>query len=205
MAAVKLYAETPRVRSRQLFTDVCVVAWIAFWVWASHQLYDLIMNLAGPGERAQSAGVGLAGNLSDAGHKAANVPLIGSSLSAPFAKAAEAAQSLADAGRELQDAVGKIAYAASLLVIIVPLALVILGWLPWRVRWMRRATAAAALRDEPAGVDMLALRALARRPLRQLVACNPNAAKAWRDGDPEVVRALAAMELAAMGLSDRVL
>ncbi|GAA1826816.1 hypothetical protein GCM10009682_52940 [Luedemannella flava] len=200
---MKLYAETPRVRTGQLFTDVCVVAWIAFWIWASFQLHDLIMDLAGPGERAQAAGEGLAGNLSDAGSKAANVPLVGSSLSSPFTKAAEAAQSLADAGQQLQVAVEKIAYAAGLLVVIVPLALVVLGWLPWRVRWVRRATAAAALRDEPAGVDMLALRALARRPLRKLVACNPNAAKAWRDGDPEVVRALAAMELAAMGLSDR--
>ncbi|GAA1772364.1 hypothetical protein [Luedemannella helvata] len=200
---MKLYAETGRVRTRQLFTDVCVVVWIAFWIWASFQLHDLIMSLAGPGERAQSAGEGLAGNLSDAGGKAGNLPLVGGVLATPFNNAAEAARSLADAGRELQVAVERIAYAASLLVVIVPLALVVLGWLPWRVRWMRRASAAAALRDEPAGVDMLALRALARRPLRQLVACDPNAAKAWRDGDPEVVRALAAMELASMGLSDR--
>ena len=98
------------------------------------------------------------------------MPLVGGTLASPFTKAAEAAQSLADAGRELQDAVGKIAFAASLLLVVVPLALVVLGWLPWRVRWMRRASAAAALRAEPAGVDMLALRALARRPLRQLVA-----------------------------------
>lgn len=203
MSVVKLYAETPAVRTRQLFADLSVVAWIAFWVWASAKLHDLIMSLAGPGERAETAGVGLAGNLTDAGNKAANLPLVGSTLSSPFTKAAEAAQSLADAGQELQTAVEKIAFTASLLLLVVPLALVVLGWFPWRVRWVRRASAAASLRAEPAGVDMLALRALARRPLRQLVACNPNAAKAWRDGDAEVVRALATMELAAMGLSDR--
>ena len=47
----------------------------------------------------------------------------------------------AQAGRDLQSAVHDVAVAASLLLLVVPFALVIFGWLPWRFRWMRRASA----------------------------------------------------------------
>ena len=85
-------------------------------------------------------------------------------------------------------------------VLIFPLGLVLFGWLPLRLRWMRRAGAARALRNAPAGRDLLALRALAGQPLRRLTRIDPDVAQAWRRGDQATVDALAALELRALGL-----
>ena len=65
---------------------------------------------------------------------------------------------------------------------------------------MRRAGVAAVVRDHPAGRDLLALRALAGRPLNQLTKLGPDIAQSWRDGDAAAVDALAALELSDLGL-----
>ena len=81
-----------------------------------------------------------------------------------------------------------------------PLALVLFGWLPRRLRWMRRAGVAGAVRDQPAGTDLLALRALATQPLNKLAKLGPDIAQSWRNGDASAVDALAALELKDLGL-----
>jgi hypothetical protein len=195
-----LYADRPATATRQLITDLLVVAWVAAWVWAAMKLYDLVEKLAVPGRELEGAGTGLADNLADAGDRVDNVPGVGNALASPFEKAADAARSVAGAGRAQQEAVGDLALALALGVLVFPLGLVLFVWLPLRVRWIRRAGAAAALRAGPAGRDLLALRALATQPLRRLAALGPDVAAAWRDGDPSTVDALARLELRALGL-----
>jgi hypothetical protein len=196
----KLYADRPATAARQFLTDLFIAVWIYGWIWAAMKLHGLIEKLAVPGQKIEGAGGGIANNLADAGKRVGSVPLAGDALSAPFSKAASAARSLADAGHEQQKIVGDLALALALALVVVPMALVLFGWLPLRVRWMRRAGAAAALRTQPAGRDLLALRALAGQPLRKLVALGPDVAEAWRVGDPSTVDALAAMELRGLGL-----
>jgi hypothetical protein len=142
----------------------------------------------------------MASGLSDAGNKVGSVPAVGDQLSAPFDKAASAATALADAGRAQQAAVHDLAVALVILVLVVPLALVLLGWLPLRLRWIRRACLAASLRSRPSGRDLLALRALTRQPLRRLVRIHPDPASAWRDGEQAAMRSLANLELRTLGL-----
>jgi hypothetical protein len=197
---VKLYADTAGAALRQLFTDLLVVAWVYAWIRAAMWLHDLVQKLAVPGQRMEGAGGGMADNLADAGGKVGRVPIVGDELTAPFTRAADAARSLAEAGREQQELIGDVALALSLTVLVFPLGLVIFGWLPLRVRWMRRAAAAASLRRQPAGRDLLALRALATQPLRKLAKVDPDAAAKWRAEDPSTVDALAALELRSLGL-----
>lgn len=87
--------------------------------------------------------------------------------------------------------------------LIFPLGIVLLGWLPLRVRWMRRAGSATKLAAGPAGRDLLALRALATQPLGKLTRIGPDVAEAWRRGDDATVDALAALELRQLGLRGR--
>jgi hypothetical protein len=200
MTPLKVYADRPATAARQLITDLLVVGWVAGWVWAATKLYDLVEKLAVPGNKVEGAGNGMADNLSAAAGKVDNVPGVGNALASPFDKAAEAARALAEAGQQQQEVVGDLALALALALLVFPLGLVLFGWLPLRLRWMRRAGAASALRAGPAGRDLLALRALATQPLRRLAALGPDVAAAWRDGDPSTVDALAALELRGLGL-----
>lgn len=197
---MKLYADLPTVRIRQLLTDLLVVVWAYAWVRLAGWLYDLVERLAVPGRTLEGAGTGLADNLASAGRKVDRVPAVGDALSGPFGHAADAARSLATAGRDQQVVVHRLAVVLAVAALVVPLGLVVFGWLPLRVRWMRRAGAAAALRGAGAGRDLLALRALAHQPLRRLTALDPDIASAWRRGDPSAVEALASLELRRLGL-----
>jgi hypothetical protein len=197
---VKIYADLPGVGLRQFLTDLLVVAWVGFWIRASIWVYDKVSTLAVPGRKIEGAGEGMASGLSDAGNKVGSVPAVGDQLSAPFDKAATAATALADAGRAQQAAVHNLAIALVILVLVVPLAVVLLGWLPLRLRWIRRASLAASLRSRPSGRDLLALRALTRQPLRRLVRIHPDPASAWRDGEEAAMQSLANLELRTLGL-----
>jgi hypothetical protein len=197
---VRLYADKPSVGLRQFVTDIFIVVWISFWVWSATTVYDTVMKLAVPGEKIEGAGEGMAGGLSDAGSKVDNVPAVGDALATPLDRAAGAAEALADAGRQQQDAVHNLAITMVVLLLVVPLSLVLFVWLPLRVRWIRRATYATALRRGQGGRDLLALRALANQPLRRLAGIHPDPAAAWREGDESTVRALASLELSTLGL-----
>jgi hypothetical protein len=197
---VKLYADRLPAAVRQLITDILVVIWVYAWIRAGLWVHDMVLKLGLPGQKVQSAGSGIADNLADAGGKVGRVPLVGDQLTKPFTGAADAARSLAEAGRQQQAVVGNVALIMTLATLAVPLALVLFLWLPLRLRWMRRAGVANAVRDQPAGRDLLALRALAGRPLNQLAKLGPDIAQSWRDGDTAAIDALAALELRDLGL-----
>lgn len=195
-----MYADRLPTAIRQLLTDLLVVFWVYAWIRAGIWINDMVEKLGVPGQKLQEAGTGIAGNLGDIGGKVGRVPLVGDELTAPFNSAADAARSLAEAGRQQQEVVDNLALAMALLIVAVPLALVLFLWLPLRLRWMRRAAVAAKVRNEPAGQDLLALRALASRPLNELAKLGPDIAQSWRNGDAAAVRALAALELKDLGL-----
>jgi hypothetical protein len=198
---MRLYAERIPTAIRQLLTDIVVVLWVYLWIRAGLWVHDMVEKLAVPGQKLQSAGSGIADNLADAGGKVGRVPLVGDQLVKPFNGAADAARSLADAGVQQQAIVGRLALVLTILALSVPLALVLFLWLPLRLRWMRRAAIACSVRDEPAGRDLLALRALAGQPLTELTKLGPDIAQSWRNGDAEAVDALAALELRRLGLT----
>ena len=195
-----MYADRLPTAVRQLLTDLLVVFWVYAWIRAGMWINDMVEKLGVPGQKLQEAGTGIAGNLADIGGKVGRVPLVGDQLTKPFNGAADAARSLAEAGRAQQEVVGDVALIIALVVIGLPLAIVLFGWLPLRLRWIRRAGIAARVRSEPAGRDLLALRALASQPLNRLTALGPDIAQSWRNGDASAVDALAALELSGLGL-----
>ena len=195
-----MYADRLPTAIRQLLIDIVVVIWVYAWIRAGIWTHDTVLKLGVPGQKLEDAGTGIADNLADAGGKVGRVPLVGDELTQPFTRAADAAHSLAEAGRDQQEIVGNLALIVALLLVAVPLALVLVGWLPLRLRWMRRAGVAARVRDDPAGRDLLALRALVSRPLNELTRLGPDIAQSWRNGDASAVDALAALELRRLGL-----
>jgi hypothetical protein len=197
---VKIYADAPGAAARQVCTDLFVAAWLACWIWLAVKLYDLVLRLQVPGQKLAGAGDGMAGGLSDAGGQVDKVPGVGGSLASPFNHAADAARSVADAGRQEIQVAHELAWALALLLLVGPVLVVLLVWLPLRLRWIRRASAAVGLREGTAGRDLLALRALATQPLRRLAAIGPDPVGAWRSGDESTVDALARLELRRLGV-----
>jgi hypothetical protein len=76
-------------------------------------------------------------------------------------------------------------------------------WLFLRVRFFRRKWTALTLARTPAGEQLLALRALANRPLAKLAAIHADPVGAWRSYDAVAIHGLAALELQAAGVRPR--
>ena len=195
-----LYAQTPWRRTRQLIGDLLVLVWVVAWVRAGLWVHEVVGRFAAPGRTLEKAGSSLSKSLGSAGDTMAHVPLVGHDARAPFDAAGGAAASIAHAGVEVQDGATQLALMLGIAVAVVPIVLVVGAWLFARVRFVSRARAAASILDSVADLDLFALRALATQPLQALARVSDDPADAWRRRDPEVVRALASLELRSLGL-----
>jgi len=197
---MKLYADTAARRTRQVLADAITLAWCALWVWAAVRLHELLLLLARPGEAMVDAGTRLSGSLGETADRLAGVPVVGEEVRAPVDDAARAADRLREAGLQQQSAAGDLALFLAIAVAALPILLALLVWLPRRVRFVRRASAAQRLLGRDRDLDLFALRALATQPMHVLARIDADPADAWRRRDPDVLRALAALELRADGL-----
>lgn len=197
------YSTRPARLLLQLLADVSLLAWVYAWYRVGRFVHDAIDRVAGLGYSVRAGAEGVGSNLREAGDRAAGVPLVGDQLGAPLRAAGGSVGDVATAGQGAGDTVARLATPTGLLVAAGPVLSVLVVWLVLRLRFARRAGAAAELSTTPAGQDLLALRALSGRPLHQLTGIAPDPAQAWRRGDPDVVRALGALELRACGLPPR--
>jgi hypothetical protein len=195
-----LYSQLGHRRAWQAAGDLLVAGWVLVWVWLGSAVHETVSSLAVVGEGLVDGGSALSGHLGDAADQAAGVPLVGEQLREPFDRAAGAAAGVAQAGRGQQEAVEQLALLLGLVTAVVPIAVVLLVWLPPRVLFVRRATAARRHLDRVDDLDLFALRAMTRQPMHRLARVSDDPVGDWRRGDPDVVRRLAELELAAMGL-----
>lgn len=201
---MQLYADRPVRRTRQALSDVLGLAWVAGAIWFAKQIYDLITVLVGPGETLERSGADLAESMRSAQGALDDVPLAGDALATPFGSAAEAANAIARAGQDAQDAVRKIALIVAVVLAAGAVILALVYWIRPRLRWMNRVRTARTVLADRDGADLLALRALATQPLRQLATvAGDGVLDRWRRGDYETIRALAALELGDLGLDAR--
>ena len=82
----------------------------------------------------------------------------------------------------------------------IPVLVALLGYVPLRLRFARRAGAARRFVDAGADLELFALRAMANQPMHRLAKVSDDPVSAWRSGDRAVVRALATLELRDVGL-----
>jgi hypothetical protein len=195
-----IYSDIPARRMRQALGDGWLVVWSALWIWAALRLYDLVMNLATPGLAISDAATDLAGNITSAADAVGGVPLVGDTLSAPFDGMSQAALSIADAGQATADAVNLLARFLSISIAVIAIMSFAVIWVPIRIAFIRRASAARRFVDAAEDLDLFALRAMARQPLHVLARISDDPAGAWRRGDPRVIHALGSLELREEGL-----
>lgn len=197
---MKLYADTPVRRSRQLAGDLLLVGWVLGWLKLASVVREATLSLARPGEEISAAGSGLAERLRAAGSAVEGVPVVGDEVSAPFDGAGGAAERIAAAGDAQVEAVGELAYWLGLSVGAIPVLLALALYLPLRWRFVREASAGARFVDSSDDLDLFALRAMARQPMHRLARVSSDPAGAWRAGDPGVIQRLAELELRDSGL-----
>jgi hypothetical protein len=198
---MKLYADGPVRRTRQMVGDLLLVLWVVLWVWLAGVVYDTTLALAAPGRTIEDAGSGLAERLRDAGGAVSDIPLVGDQAGAPFDGAGRAADQIAAAGTAQVEAVQHLAFWLGLIVGAIPILVLLAVYLPLRWRFVREATAGQRYVDSTADLELFALRAMANQPLHRLARISPDPVGAWRQGDQRVVRALAVLELDDAGLT----
>jgi hypothetical protein len=197
---MKLYAEVPYHRTRQIVLDVTVLLWCIVWVRIGMWINTLFNRLQGPGRAIEDAGSGLAGNFNSISERVGGVPLVGDTLQAPFEAAAGASSVLQQAGQSHQEVIHTLALWLGILFAVIPIGYVLLRYLPSRLRWIREASAASKLRIDAEDLRLFAIRAVATRPLYELRRACSDPAGCLARGEYEP---LAALELGALGLEPR--
>jgi hypothetical protein len=197
---MRLYSALPLRAAGQVVGDILLVVWVYLAVRTGQAVHEAVLRLAEPGRRLEEAGRTLGSGLGTAATRAGDLPLVGDQLSAPLRDASGATGSLVRAGQDQQDAVAQLAVVLAVVIAVVPALLALAVWLPRRVRFVRRASAAQRFVDADADLDLFAVRAMAHQPLHVLARISDDPAGAWRAGDRRVIRDLATLELRSAGL-----
>jgi hypothetical protein len=195
---MRIYAERPGRAALQLLADLLVVGWIAGCVFVARTAHDLLLRLQEPARALTGAGESIRGAFDDAARTASGVPFVGDDLARALGTGTGAGESLATAGRDQMEAVASFALGTGIAIVVFGALPVLLVWIPSRMRYARQARSAVTARA--VDTDLLALRAIARRPVRKLLRVAPDPAAAWRHGDRAAIHALAALELRSLGL-----
>ncbi|MER5265293.1 hypothetical protein ABTZ99_24760 [Actinosynnema sp. NPDC002837] len=196
---MKWYADRSPRLAWQVVADLLAVAWTWFWVDVATAVGDAVRALRAPGDGLTTAGQGLSDTFGDAAAKAREVPLVGGKLADALERGRSAGGTLTDAGQAQVAAVESTALWLTTALIAIPLAFVLITWLPLRLRFARRAAVARRLRDQ-GRLDLLALHALTTLSLHDLATFPGDPVEGWRRQDPEVIEALAARRLRASGV-----
>ncbi|CAM3325598.1 hypothetical protein H7J08_06625 [Mycobacterium frederiksbergense] len=194
------YATRPGRLLAQLVSDITVLIWTVIWVMVGSAVYTAVATIAEVGRQVQDGADGVAGNLNTAGDSADDFPLIGDALAGPLRAASDAAGEIAGAGQSLDSTATWLAWVLALAVAATPILAVAMPWLFLRLRFFRRKLTVLTLASTHAGQELLAMRALANRPLAKLTAIDPDPIGAWRRDDRPAIRGLALLEIHAAGV-----
>ncbi len=197
---MSLYSDYPAARARQIFADVVGAVTAIIVVAIALTVTAVIRQWGAFGRDLESAGRDFESGLTDAADNLGSVPLIGAGIRGPFDLAASAGESVAAAGRAQQSFVEAVAVGAGWSVALLPLVILTLVWIVPRVRFARRSARLRSQLAQGLTEDTLALRAVARAPLTQLMAVHPDPGAAWRTQDPAMLTAFAAIELRRAGI-----
>lgn len=197
---MRLYAATPVRRTRQIVADLILVGWVVLWVWIGTIVHDVTAALATPGLAISESAGSLGNAMDDAGNTLEGVPVVGDDVASPFNAARDAADGIAAAGLSTAETIQDLAVWLGVTIAAIPILLWMAFYLPVRIRFVRRANAGQRFVDANEDLDLFALRALANQPMHVLARISDDPAGAWRDRDPQIVRALGELELKDTGL-----
>ncbi len=203
LGGMKIYSDYPLRRAAQIAADLLAVATMAAGIWLGVVVAAAIAVLAEVGRQLNRAGLGFQGAMTDAGDFLGQTPFVGDAVRVPFDAASGTGVAIAEVGETTEGFIVTTAAIVGAVISIVIAGLVLWVWLRRRIAFIRRATEASRLATMGDGHDLLALRALVNASRSELAATSTHPVDAWRSGQPEVVRKLAALELRGAGVRPR--
>src|SRR4051794_38475585 len=81
---MRLYADRPDRRTRQVAADAGLLAWAVLWVLVARAVHRAVLVLADPGNAVADLGRSISDTMGSAAGAAADVPVVGDELSGPF-------------------------------------------------------------------------------------------------------------------------
>ena len=201
-----LWSEVPAARAREMAADITTGLWIAAWSLVSYRLHGTLAGSAGVGRILQDGGQNLETAGAQIGATLGSIPVIGRDVG-EFVRFtfAFAARPFLTVGAHLEHLLLISAALFSLIVLLVPLALWLQRYLPWRWErvkrlWAARRAVRASGQIDAALERLLASRAVHRLSYEELLKYSPDPLGDWIKGD---YTRLAQAELASVGLQLR--
>lgn len=184
----------------QLLSDVVAVAFIiVLWLVRPH-IDSFIKGFATPSRVVAERTGMLHDNVSDVASTVNDWPFIGKAARVPFDAMAKQLSAISDSAYDQVATIEQVAWVTSWVVFAVLLLVVLVVWLPNRLKYLHLTHHTAAIARDPHGDDLLALRALTTQPLNKLRKVDQNPATAWRNGDQDAITKLAELELKRVGI-----
>ncbi|NYI72350.1 hypothetical protein GGQ54_002910 [Naumannella cuiyingiana] len=197
---MSFYARRSPRLARQIAADVFVACWLVAWFVIGRIADGVVRAIADPVRGIAGSVADVRRDLDGAADQVGGVPGLGDMLRAPFEAASGNLGGVVDAAEQQIRAVEQAATLVGVLTFAVPALIMIVWWLPGRLRFHADNRAARAMLRAGHGADLLALRAIARQPLPRLARTGVDFAEGWRTRDPETIGRLAALELERVGL-----
>lgn len=195
---MRIYSlHTPRL-IRQIIADVLSLGGIiTAFVVAAGVKADIIAYRAFGGSMIQS-GADASEVIQGFAEQVRQIPFVGPALGDTVDEAVALPDQLVTTGQQFQQAVSDFAGLAWAIIALVPLASILLAWLPWRALFAFRSLQVQRLSASEGGLDILAQRALLNAPPSVILRLHSRAAKAMHHDD-RVRDSLAMLERRVFG------
>lgn len=185
-------------RIRQIAADISAVAGlIAAFIYA-HRVKSAILEYAPIADDIVASGEDLQGFITGIADQARQIPLVGPSLADSFESSVGLPEQLVSTGGALSEAIGQFGDLTWSFIVLIAVGFISVAWLPWRIRFLAKSLEAGKLAQTEAGVDILALRAIAAGPAAGILRSHPRPARVALD-DSNVRDALATTYLGDYG------
>ena len=135
---MQFYARPSWRLTRQVIADVFVLAWGIGWWFVGRFTDGVIRAVAEPSRQAGRLAEDLRAQTADVANQAAGIPLVGDDLRQPFDGMAATLNDLAGSASAQVTAIEQTATVAGVLAFAIPVALMIVIWLPRRLAFARR-------------------------------------------------------------------
>lgn len=193
------YAAQPSRRARQIVADLFAVLWCVVAAQGGRLLHDAVMRLGAPVVSLQEGTQAVEDQLNRLSARVADVPLVGAQLREALTTAGSSSGDARQVTADFLDSLARLALWVGWLSALAVAAVVVVPWLVVRLRFVRQVADVRRALGAGNALELLALRALTTRPMRDLLSVDVDPAGAWRRGDPVATRALAALELRDAG------